>query len=128
MFHIYITSVLFGVAYVCNSFQLFLQNVSDACFECFIYLFLYVVSVASECFKSRSDVAHRMRIGSGRGASGPFTGNIRAAQAPARVRVMQARSSDVRAAQAHAWMHETERKPTAATCIRMWVSVRTSGH
>jgi hypothetical protein len=36
--------------------------------KCFICLFfLYVASVASRCFKSRSAVAHGMRVGSGRG-------------------------------------------------------------
>jgi hypothetical protein len=45
MFYIYIASVLFGAAYVCNGFQLFLQSVSDACFECFIYLFFYMLQV-----------------------------------------------------------------------------------
>jgi hypothetical protein len=31
-------------------------SVSDACFKCFIYLYTYVVSVASRCYKSRLDV------------------------------------------------------------------------
>jgi hypothetical protein len=36
-------------------------------FQVFHCLFLYVASVASEYFKSRSSVTHRMRVGSGRG-------------------------------------------------------------
>ena len=55
------------VAYICNGFQMFLEvfaSVLDACFKCFICLLLYVATVASESFKSRSGVAHRMRVGS----------------------------------------------------------------
>jgi hypothetical protein len=41
------------------------------CFRCmfqvFYLSFLYIVSVASKCFKSRSGVAHGMHVGSGRG-------------------------------------------------------------
>jgi hypothetical protein len=40
-------------------------SVSDACFKCFICLLLYVTTVVSGCFKSRSGVAHEMRVGSG---------------------------------------------------------------
>jgi len=42
--------------YFCNDFKCFL-GISDACFKCFIYLHMYVVTVASEYFKSRSGVA-----------------------------------------------------------------------
>jgi hypothetical protein len=45
------------VAYVCNGFQVFsyvFAIVSDTCFKCFICLQMYVASVASRCFKSRS--------------------------------------------------------------------------
>ena len=58
------------VAYGCNGFECFLgifTSVLDACFKCFIYLLLYVVAVASRCFKSRSGVAYEMRVGSERG-------------------------------------------------------------
>jgi hypothetical protein len=54
------------------------------CFKCvfqvFHLSFLYVVSVASECFKSRSCVAHVIRVGNGRGASGPRESDVRAAR------------------------------------------------
>jgi hypothetical protein len=46
---------------VCNDFQVIFASVSDACFKCFICLQIYVASVVSECFKSRSSVAHGMR-------------------------------------------------------------------
>ena len=36
-------------------------SVLDACFKCFIYLLLYVATVAFRYFKSRSDVTHGMR-------------------------------------------------------------------
>jgi hypothetical protein len=51
-----------------HGFQMFLgvfTSVPDACFNCFICLFLYVATVVSKCFKSRSGVAHGMRVGSG---------------------------------------------------------------
>ena len=57
------------VAYVCNGFQLFsdiFASVSDACLKCFNCLLLYAATVASGHFKSRSGVAHRMRVGDGR--------------------------------------------------------------
>jgi hypothetical protein len=45
----------------CNGFQAFSRcffvSVSEACFECFICLQMYVASVASRCFKSKSGVA-----------------------------------------------------------------------
>jgi hypothetical protein len=51
------------------------SGVSNVCFKYFIYLFfLYVASAATRCFKSRSDVAYEIRVGSGRGASGPCVG------------------------------------------------------
>jgi hypothetical protein len=56
MFHTYVASVM-DVAYVCNGFQVFLgvfANISNSCFKCFICLHMYVASVVSECFKSRS--------------------------------------------------------------------------
>jgi hypothetical protein len=37
-------------------------SVLDACFKCFICLLLYVITVASRCFNTRSGVAHRMRV------------------------------------------------------------------
>ena len=57
----HIASVLSGccvcVAMVSSVSCVFFANVSDACFKRFICLETYVVSVASRCFKSRSDVA-----------------------------------------------------------------------
>jgi hypothetical protein len=47
------------------------SSVSEACFKCFIYLQTYVASIISRCFKSRSDIAHGIRMESGRGTSGP---------------------------------------------------------
>jgi len=46
---------------MCNDFQVFsgvFASISDACLKWFICLQMYVASVASECFKSRSGVAH----------------------------------------------------------------------
>jgi hypothetical protein len=39
-------------------FQMFSASVSDLCFKCFICLQTYIVNVLSQCFKSRSGVAH----------------------------------------------------------------------
>jgi hypothetical protein len=69
------------IAYVCNGFQVFLcvfSSVLDVCFKYFICLLLYVASVVSRCFKSRSGIVHRIRVGSERGASRPCTrsGNV----------------------------------------------------
>jgi hypothetical protein len=62
MFHIYIASVLLRiVAIVFHIFRCFL-NVLEVCFKCFIYLQTYIASVVSECFKSRSGVAHGMHV------------------------------------------------------------------
>jgi hypothetical protein len=49
------------VAYVCNSFQVFLgvfASVSDTCFNCFTCIQTYVAGVASVCLKGRSGIAH----------------------------------------------------------------------
>jgi hypothetical protein len=54
---------MFAMVFKC--FSVVFASVSGACFKCFICLLLYVATVTSECFKSRSDVAHRMRVGSG---------------------------------------------------------------
>jgi hypothetical protein len=57
------------VAYVCNWFQMFLgifASVVDACFKFFICFLLYIATVISGCFKSRSNVAHEMRVENGR--------------------------------------------------------------
>ena len=35
---------------------MFVSSVSEVCFKCFIYLQMYVTTVASGCFKSRSGV------------------------------------------------------------------------
>jgi len=73
------------VAYVCNGFQMFsdvFASVSDACFKSFIYLLLYVATVAFGCFKSRSGVAHGMCVGSSwlcercPGQRGPAVGTL----------------------------------------------------
>jgi hypothetical protein len=62
------------VAYVNNDFQVFFASVSDACFKYFICLQTYVISVASRCFKDRSDVTHGMHVKSGKGAPAVPTG------------------------------------------------------
>jgi hypothetical protein len=49
------------VAYVCNDFQVFLgvfASVLDACFECFICLQMYVVSVVHVCCKHMFPMFH----------------------------------------------------------------------
>jgi hypothetical protein len=61
MFHIYVCKCfIWMLRMLLQWFQVFsgvFASVSDACFKCFICLQTYVASVASECFKSRSDVA-----------------------------------------------------------------------
>ena len=72
--------VFLGVPYVCLQVFLWMLHMFamvfkyfsdvfvsglDVCFKCFIYLLLYVATVASGYFKSRSDVTHGMRVGSG---------------------------------------------------------------
>jgi hypothetical protein len=88
VFHTDVTKVDYGVAYVaivvhvyCKNLspmfhllQVFYQDVayvlqwfasvSDTCFKCFICLQTYITT-ASGCFKSRSGVAHGMRMRSG---------------------------------------------------------------
>jgi hypothetical protein len=71
------------VVYVNNGFQVFFVSVLDICFKCFICLQTYVASIASECFKSRSSVAHLMRVKSGKGRQrsplgrGPLDGRMK---------------------------------------------------
>jgi hypothetical protein len=70
VFHTYVcecficTLHMFAMVFKCFSGTF--ASVLDACFKCFICLLLYVVIVASGCFKSRSSVAHRMCVGSSR--------------------------------------------------------------
>jgi hypothetical protein len=40
-------------------------NASDTCFRCFICLLLYVATIVFGCFKSKSGVAHGIRVGRG---------------------------------------------------------------
>jgi hypothetical protein len=60
-------SVLFGccicLQWFSNVFLGVFTSVLDACFKCFICLLSYVATVASGCFKSRSGVAHGIRVG-----------------------------------------------------------------
>jgi hypothetical protein len=54
--------------------------VSNTCFKCFIWLLLYIAIVVSGCFKSRSGVAHGIRVDDVRGGVGNVrgdTGNVR---------------------------------------------------
>jgi hypothetical protein len=109
MFHTYIVNVLSGCFVCLQWFSIVFVIVSDACFNCFI-CFFYVVSVASRCFKSISGLHMVCAWEGGGGACGPCAGNVQAARPPARARVMQAQSSDVRVMRAHAWTHKTEEK------------------
>jgi hypothetical protein len=56
---------MFAMIFKC--FSGVFATVLDACFNCFICLQTYIASIASRCFKSRSDVANLIRMGSGRG-------------------------------------------------------------
>jgi hypothetical protein len=47
-----------------NVFQTFSQVFHTFVLKCFIYLRLYVATVASRCFKSRTGVTHGMHAGS----------------------------------------------------------------
>jgi hypothetical protein len=48
-------------------------SILDVRFKCFIYLQMYVANVASECFKTRSDVAHvAMHVRNGGAAMTPY--------------------------------------------------------
>jgi hypothetical protein len=53
---------MFTMVFKC--FSSVFASVSDVCFKCFICLFFYVATITSGCFKSRSDVTHRMHVGS----------------------------------------------------------------
>jgi hypothetical protein len=62
MFHTYVASSIFGycvcVAILFSSvFSGVFASVLDVCFKCFIYLQMYVASIVSRYFKSRSGVA-----------------------------------------------------------------------
>ena len=67
-FHLDVAKVDLDITYVCNGFQVFL-GIFFKCFRRMFQVFhlcsLYVATVASGCFKSRSGVAHGMRVGSG---------------------------------------------------------------
>jgi hypothetical protein len=69
VFHTYVCKsfiwMLHMFAMVFKCFSCVFASVSDTYFTCFIYLLLYVATVASGCFKSRSSIAHGMRLGSG---------------------------------------------------------------
>jgi hypothetical protein len=60
MFHAYVASVL---SRYCVCLSVFCK--------CFIYLYTYAASVVSGCFKSRSGVAHGIRLESRRGRERP---------------------------------------------------------
>ena len=61
---------MFYMVFKC--FSCIFASVSYACFKCFICLQIYIASVASGCFKSRSGVAHvAMCMRSEGVASGP---------------------------------------------------------
>jgi hypothetical protein len=54
---------IFAMVFKC--FSDVFASVSDTCFKYFICLLLYVVTIASRCFKSRPGVAHGMCVGNG---------------------------------------------------------------
>jgi hypothetical protein len=90
MFHTYIARVLSRYCICLQWFPsvslcVFLQVFQKACFECFTCLQMYVAVVASECFKSRSGVAHRISVGNG-------MVDVRAARAPHERAKTQARA------------------------------------
>ena len=80
MLQVFYLDVVYVLQWVSSVFQVFFASVSDACFKCFICLFLYVASVASECFRSRLGVAHGMYVEARGCASAPCTGDIRVAR------------------------------------------------
>ena len=57
-----VSSMLYMFLLVFKCFSDVFASVSDICFKCFICLLLYVITVASECFKSISGVAHGIRV------------------------------------------------------------------
>jgi len=69
VFHTYVCKrfiwMLHIFAIVFKYFSSVFVGVLDVCFRCFICLLLYVAIVVSRCFKSRSGVAHGIRVGSG---------------------------------------------------------------
>jgi hypothetical protein len=91
------------IVYVCNCFQMFLQ-LFQMHVQVFRLFFLYVASVASECFKNRLGVIHGIHVGSWRRCG---TCDVRRRRAP-RGCEMQARVSNVRLTRAHAWTRENE--------------------
>jgi hypothetical protein len=117
MFHTYVASVLSR----CLRIFAMVINCFFKCFRCifrvFHLSFLYVASVASGCFKSRSGVAHGMHMKAGgaravlverrSGNVGPYVGASDAG--------MVERSPATRA---HVWMRKTEGKPTATVGVR----------
>jgi hypothetical protein len=105
------------VVYVCNIFLTVFASVLETYFKGFICLFLYVTSVAYECFKSRSRVAYKMHVGS-QGVRAPVA---QATFGGANLKWSRDASSasNVRPARAHAWTQENRQQP--------WASIQTSG-
>jgi hypothetical protein len=99
-------------------FQVHVLNVS--------FVFLYVASVASECFKSRSGITHGIHVGTGRGTSGPRGHATRATfgdASPAWPK--DADASEQRAPGACPCVHAGKR--TVAAGVRPRASVRAVG-
>jgi hypothetical protein len=71
VFHMYLYKCfismlnMFAMVFKCFS-DVFLQVFQTLCFKCFICFLLYVVTLTSGYFKSRSSVAHGMHVESGR--------------------------------------------------------------
>jgi hypothetical protein len=118
MFHTYVARVLSGCCVCLQWFLIVFSSVLDACFKCFICLFLLRV-----LHLNVSKVDRVMRVGSGRGARAvPWRQRSGVAGPPAWVWVTQARSSNVgrrgpmrgRVKRGENW-------------LQPWTSVRTSG-
>jgi hypothetical protein len=62
IFHTCYKCFYLNIAYVCNDFQVFFKCFRSM-FQVFICLLLYVASVASECYKSRSSECSRFPSG-----------------------------------------------------------------
>jgi hypothetical protein len=121
IFHIYVASVLSRCCVclqwfssVSGVFQVFQTHISSVSFVSF----LYVASVASRYFKSRSDVAHEMRVGSRRGRERSLRGRNLGGAGPAWARKTQAWADDVRAAWASRGRANGAQKQTAAAGVR----------
>ena len=118
MFQTCVASVLSGccvcLQYFSSAFSRVFASVSHTCFKCFIYLLLYVASIASGCFKSGSGVAHGMSWEARGARACPAwahdAGDVQVLRDPTWAHKTQAHAGDVQAARAVMWTQETGRK------------------